>query len=283
MNVQEFAELAAGHALNALSPDDERAFLDALAEHPEWAGIVDADTATATALSEGVADVTPPPSIRAALLAQIAGQTPPAGNADAERADAESVDPEDVEPEPPLLPGLSAEEAALAPPVEPSTSTDMIQMVERRTWTRGVFALAASIVLLVALGFGAALVGELLTPKPAAVVALEQIEGAPDSQSAVGETADGAIVEAHWSESVAKAVVVTHDLPELESDQVYQAWFVRGETPVSAGTFEPGEGGSATALLSGGMDPGDIIALTVEPAGGSDAPTTDPIVAIPTA
>lgn len=281
MNVQEFAELAAGHALHALSPDDERAFLDALAEHPEWAGIVDADAATATALSEGVADVTPPPSIRAALLAQIGGDTPLA-EVDADRAETDNADA-DVEPELPLLPGLSAEEAALAPPVEPPTSTDMIQMAERRTWTRGVFALAASIVLLVALGFGAALVGELLTPKPAAVVALEQIESAPDSQSAVGETADGAIIEAHWSESVAKAVVVTHDLPELEADQVYQAWFVRGETPVSAGTFEPGDGGSATALLSGAMDVGDVIALTVEPAGGSEAPTTTPIVAIPTA
>lgn len=280
MNVQEFAELAAGHALHALSPDDERAFAAALAEHPEWAGIVDTDAATAVVLSEGVSEVAPPPSIRAALLAQIAQDSHVAETPSVLEADAAA----DTDPFAglPLLPAVTAEEAAQADPVEPPASTDMLQTVQRRTWTRGVFALAASIALLVALGFGAALVGELLTPKPAAVVALQQIEGAPDTQSAVGETEDGAVITAYWSDSVGKAVVVTDDLPELASDQVYQAWFVRGETPVPAGTFATDDG-SATALLSGGMATGDVIALTVEPAGGSEAPTTTPIVAIPTA
>ncbi len=53
MNVQEFAELAAGYALDALSPDDAEAFEAALAEHPEWASIVEADAATVADLAIG--------------------------------------------------------------------------------------------------------------------------------------------------------------------------------------------------------------------------------------
>ncbi|WP_404438075.1 hypothetical protein LG322_03745 [Microbacterium aerolatum] len=43
--------------------------------------------------------------------------------------------------------------------------------------------------------------------------------------------------------------------------------------------------GEATALLDGSMHEGDVIAVTVEQAGGSPTglPTTEPIIAIPTA
>ena len=54
MNEQEFAELSAGHALGALSGDDERAFRDALAAHPEWQHIVDLDLRTAGELADAV-------------------------------------------------------------------------------------------------------------------------------------------------------------------------------------------------------------------------------------
>lgn len=250
MNGEEFAELAAGHALNALSPEDERAYRSALVEHPEWADIALADAETAAVLAEGIAEVAPPPAVRAALLAAIA---------------------QPAEPEEP------------SPLADIPFSTEAIQTVQRRTWTRGVLALAASIVLLVALGFGAAYVGDLVAPKSAAVVALQEIENAPDAQTVVGAAADGGTVTAHWSGSLGKAVVVTDGLPALSSGEVYQAWFVRGETPVAAGVLETNAEGSTTALLSAEMHANDVIALTIEPAGGSEVPTTAPVVQIPTA
>ena len=66
--------------------------------------------------------------------------------------------------------------------------------------------------------------------------------------------------------------------------QAYELWFVRGDAPVSAGVFEADDE-TTTALLDGEMQPGDAIAVTVEQAGGSPsgAPTTDPIIVIPTA
>ena len=47
MNEKDFAELAAGAALDALSPDDQQRYHAALAAHPEWQSIVDADADSA--------------------------------------------------------------------------------------------------------------------------------------------------------------------------------------------------------------------------------------------
>ncbi|WP_458042376.1 MULTISPECIES: anti-sigma factor [Bacteria] len=255
MNEHEFAELAAGHALNALSPEDEAAFVAALAEHPEWEHHAYSDAATVAALSDSVAEVSPPPALRTDLLARIASvqQDHPAQVA---------------------APASSLESPA-AVPDEP----------RRRSWgPRAWFALAASLVLLVGVGGGAVVLAQQLN-RPVAVVALERIEAAPDGQEASTTLADGGQATVHWSESVGEVVFVSDGLPTLSDDQSYELWFVRDSGAIAAGVFEAGGDGDATALLAGSMSPGDIIAVTVEPAGGSPTgePTSDPILAIPTA
>ena len=255
MNEQEFAELAAGSALHALSPDDQNAFETARRQHPEWEHHVTADAETAALLADDVIDVAPPPALRGALLAQIAGASPMTSAGDAE------------------TPALRSDRRAAAP--EDSTP--------RRWGPRSWFALAASLVLLVGVGWGAVFVGERLNT-PASVVALDQIESAPDAQSETVSLSDGGEVTAHWSESLGKAVLVSDSLPDISADETFELWFVRDGAAVSAGTFTT-EDGAATALLDGSIESGDVIAVTVEPSGGSPTgqPTSDPIVAIETA
>lgn len=280
MNEEEFAELSAGHALGALSPEDERAYADALAAHPEWAAIVDVDAETVVVLAEGVADVAPPVDMRSRLLSRIARESA-APAADPTTAAAGAT--EDAPAVPPL-PEVPASIAADAPPA-PSAGppTEVVQAIERRTWTRGLFGLVASIVLLVGLGWGAGALANLWADPPA-VQALEEIEQAPDAESATAELADGGEATVHWSESLGKVVLVADGLPEIPSDRTFELWFVRGEEAISAGTFDA-SGAESTTLLTGAVEPGDTIAITVEQAGGSPDgdPTTDPIVAIPTA
>jgi anti-sigma-K factor RskA len=274
MDEKEFAELAAGAALNALSPADRQVFEAARRAHPEWERWVRADAATAAALADGVDDSLPPLTLRSTLLSRIA-TTPQVPAMDASVA-AAAVQPVRrwIEPTP-------AEEDQ--PPVEPPPPTAVIQAVSRRNWTRGIVALAASMVLLVALGLGAALLNDYIN-RPPEIVALQQIEGASDAQSATAEVTEGGTATAHWSESVGKVVLESQGLPDIADDQSFELWFVRGGTPFSAGTFEAADG-SATALLDGQMEPGDTIAVTIEPQGGSPTgePSTPPIVAIPTA
>lgn len=280
MNLDEFLELSAGHALHALSPSDERAFLDALDAHPEWAAIASADAATAASLADVPAELAPPRDLRARLLAQIADPT----EAEASAApDTPAAAAEDIAAAAVSRDDAPADENDAPPPsTEPAPSTEMMQTVQRRNWTRAIFGLAASMVLLVGLGWG---VGALsnLWQTPADVQALHRIEEAPDAQSASADLSDGTVATLHWSESVGSVVIVMDDLAALPADQTYELWFVRGDAPVSAGTFEA-SGARTTTELTGAMQPGDVVAVTVEPAGGSPsgAPTSDPIVAIPT-
>ncbi|WP_149083342.1 MULTISPECIES: anti-sigma factor [Microbacterium] len=257
MNEKDFAELAAGAALHALSADDERRYRRALTEHPEWAAQRDADDETAALLADGVAPVTPPAGVRAALLAQIA-QTP--------QQDGPAPDPA------PDQAAAMGAPAADEPAVRPA-----------RRWTRLAFALAACLALLVGVGIGAVALNDRLN-RPASVVALQEIESAGDAQKATVELDDGATATAHWSGSVGKAVLVTDGLPEAADGKTYELWFVRGEDPIPAGVFDV-DGGEATALLEGEMHAGDAIAVTVEQEGGSPSglPTTDPVIVIPTA
>lgn len=255
MDEREFAELAAGAALHALSPADQDAFEAARAQHPEWDHLVQADVATAAALADGVAETAPPPELRATLLSRLAST-----------------------PQLPADAGLADDALGADRPV----STAAADPRKRRRWTRALLALAASVALLAAIGVGAALVSDWLN-RPAAVVALEQIEDAPDAQSATADLSDGGTATAHWSESVGKVVLVSDALPGIAQDQSFEMWFVRDGSPIAAGTFEP-TSEPTTALLEGTMQPGDVIAVTVEPQGGSPTgqPSSAPIVTIPT-
>lgn len=256
MNANEFAELSAGYALGALSPADERAYLDALAAHPQWQTGADADVATSALMAGAVADVAPPAHLRDSILAKVAAS-----------------------------PVASAAPDAPAPAMETVTATASEASTRpNRRLGRLVFALAACLVLLAGVGIGAVSLSNWLN-RPAAVVALEQIEGAADARTASVELADGGVATAHWAPSVGQAVIVTDGIGSIPADKSFELWFVRGDAPISAGTFEVGDGGRATALLQGEMQAGDVIAVTIEPAGGSPngLPSTDPIVVIPTA
>lgn len=146
-----------------------------------------------------------------------------------------------------------------------------------------MLALAACLALLVGVGVGAVALNGLLN-RPAAVVALEQIQSADDAERASIEVESGGTATAYWSASLRSAVLVTDDIAATNEGETYELWFVRGDKPVSAGVFTVSSG-DATAALQGEMRAGDIIAVTVEPAGGSPTgqPTSDPVIVIPTA
>ncbi|MCK8478684.1 anti-sigma factor [Microbacterium aurugineum] len=264
MNEKDFAELAAGAALHSLSADDERRYLTALAEHPEWEDTVDEDAATAASLADPVEPVTAPAHIRSALLAQIVDLPQDGGT----RSDPDAT---------------SAITDVPAATQSDAIDTRAEQKPKQRRWTRSVFALAACLAVLVGVGIGAVALNQQLNP-PASVVALQEIEAAGDAEQATVALDDGGSATAHWSASVGKAVLVADGIPTPAEGETYELWFVRGDAPVSAGVFDV-DGGDATALLTGEMQAGDAIAVTVEQAGGSPTgqPTTDPVIVIPTA
>lgn len=77
-------------------------------------------------------------------------------------------------------------------------------------------------------------------------------------------------------------VVMAFDLPPIPSDKDYQLWFMleKGD-PVSAGLLAPGPGGSQFGTIPIPRDLENIkgAAISLEPKGGSPAPTLDQIQA----
>lgn len=74
------------------------------------------------------------------------------------------------------------------------------------------------------------------------------------------------------------SVFSARDLPALTSDEVYQLWVVDDGGARSAGVLTVASGRASAELAD--LPDGATIAMTVEPAGGSTQPTTDPVVAL---
>ena len=72
--------------------------------------------------------------------------------------------------------------------------------------------------------------------------------------------------------------MVVSGLPDPGAGRTYQAWYLKGQTAVSAGTFALGAQGITVVGMSATAGPVSAVALTIEPAGGSDHPTSQPIV-----
>ena len=77
-----------------------------------------------------------------------------------------------------------------------------------------------------------------------------------------------------YSPTEDQGVLVASEMPDVDADKTYELWLIHDGTPVNAGLFRPGEGGTAVAAVDGTSVRGATkIAVTVEPAGGSRKPT----------
>ncbi len=152
------------------------------------------------------------------------------------------------------------EEIAVTPQI--GAAPNVVPLTPRRnrvaTWAMGV----AAVLLAVAVGT------VFLQLRDQGVV--ESIATAPDAETVVLE-GDG--IEARFTYSVleGKGFLVPGSLPNVASERTYQLWLIDSEGPTSAGLFEPKERFVVVSDVVGGV----TLGVTVEPAGGSPAPTTD--------
>jgi anti-sigma-K factor RskA len=74
-----------------------------------------------------------------------------------------------------------------------------------------------------------------------------------------------------------KAVLMAEDMPRVPENKTYQIWVIEGDVTQPSGLFEP-DGETVAAVVEKPLDEDDVIAVTIEPDGGSRQPTTDPML-----
>ena len=195
------------------------------------------------------------------LLAETTSTTPPASLRDRILADIETV-----RPLPPLAPAPEPADDVETPAVAP----------HRRRRMLGSLVAAAAVVA--ALGAGGIVWhpwtdGSSQGPN---LTAADRVKNAPDAVT-VTRKVDGGEATIVASKSLNQFVVTTKGLPALPAGKIYEMWLQdadHGMVPVSGGLMTAAD---ATVVLKGDVANALAAGITVEPAGGSTVPTSDPV------
>ncbi|WP_062522814.1 anti-sigma factor [Demequina silvatica] len=243
--------LIGAYAVDAVTPD-ERADFDAhLAACEDCATeLVGLREAAATL---GAAEATAPPAaLRARVMDQV-GRTA-------------------------QLPPVAGDDARVTPRAE---VTGASSPRERRGWPRLAVAAAVAAVLAVGGLAGSTLLGQrdsTSEDQRALEKDVMMVTSAPDAHAM-----DLGLGSAHlvMSDKMGSVVAMGEDCPEPEDGMEYQLWVVMEDGSKHAGpTFMPDPDGSFMTLMEMDMEGVAAFAVTEEPAGGSDQPTTDVVAEV---
>ncbi|MFJ6793767.1 anti-sigma factor [Streptomyces sp. NPDC091268] len=97
---------------------------------------------------------------------------------------------------------------------------------------------------------------------------------APDARTVHGKAANGALTTVVASDRQNKAVFTAANLPAPGAGKTYQLWLDHDGTMRPAGLIDH----DGTVVLAGNPADAGAVGLTLEPAGGSPRPTTDPLL-----
>jgi anti-sigma-K factor RskA len=253
MSHEKFDELKDAYALGALPEDELREFEEYLRVHPERQSEVDELTSIAALLAVSPADQEPPKKLRRSVMAMVNAE---AANSRRERRRASSP-----------------------------------------SWRASLDDLRDAFPARIALGAAAMLVVGLLSWNVLLQSEVRDLSGQNSELQAQVEEARSGASEARvlamqgqgeMSEANAevidfegndRVILVAENVPSIPDDRTFQIWVIDEGGPKPSGVFEPG-GDAVAAVVSQPIEDAQTIAVTVEPAGGSPQPTTDPMLSV---
>lgn len=203
-------------------------------------------------------DTPPPASLRDSVLEGISQvrPLPPLTDDDAETSEPAGG----ATPQPIPIPGVASGRPAHA---------------RRRRW---VPALAAAAAVLAAIGAGAVITqpwqDEDRTEQVPTVA--EQVLQAEDARQATIRFDDGSSATVTHSRSEGRAVIQTEDMAPPPEGKVYELWLQGPEGDMAPAGLMP-EDPDQTMVLDGNATEARAVGITVEPEGGSEEPTSEPI------
>lgn len=242
MQRDRFDEMMEAYALNALPDDERREFEEYLSDHPERQAEVDELNNIAGLLALSPAEHEPSPELRRNLMAVVEGEARDS-RAATRRANHRST---------------------------------LVRIREIFSPTR--LALGAAALLVIGLFSWNLLLMDRMDDLRSEVADVQRENPPTDDSQMVRLKGSGAMRDAQV-ELVRledeRAVLVAEKLPPIGEDETLQVWVIKDDVPKPAGLFEPG-GEMVSTPVKGSLRGADMVAITVEPAGGSPAPTTDP-------
>ena len=105
----------------------------------------------------------------------------------------------------------------------------------------------------------------------------DRVRAAADAETYTQSFPDGSKATLVRSRSQNAAVLTTVDMAAAPTGSIYELWLIHDDQMVPAGLMS---GGDHEVLLEGDAASANGFGITVEPDGGSEEPTTDPIVAV---
>jgi len=253
------------YVLHALSDTENAEFESMLAESEEARAEVTELADTAVELGLSVAPVDPPSALRARIMDQL-----------------------DATPQLAPLSGpvRSAAVAAAAPAAAAASSPIGLaeQRARRRWYARPVTTLLAAAAAVALIFGGGVAVNAVIQGQQASVMAsqINQIQAAADYRRATVKVSTGGTATVIWAVSLQRSAIMVQGVDKLPGNKTYELWYIGKKGPTPAGTFNA-DGSLQSVMLEGKMAEGDMIGVTVEPAGGSKKPTTTPIAVVTTA
>jgi hypothetical protein len=100
-----------------------------------------------------------------------------------------------------------------------------------------------------------------------------QIQQSPTIQLAGSWADQGANAELAFIDED-QVILVAKNMPSVPDDRTCQIWVIKGDAPEPSGLFQP-DGNMTATPVTNSIEKADTIAVTVEPAGGSEQPTGD--------
>lgn len=285
-SMAELRDMAPAYVLGGLSAEENIAFERALAASHELTQEVDAYKHVVTQIGT-VRELSPPPAIRARFLDKIATQKTQAGATPAAAAPATLAPPAEPEKRPFTV------STGGAPAAKPSTD----QPQRERSWLTAVIAigLAASLVFAIQRNSQVTSLSTQLAQRDSILAArtmqlaqtdstlntILEAEGNLVLVNLVAAPQNGPSIQFFWNVKQRRGVMRTAGLQPAEAGRIYQLWLIKDGKPVPSRIFNTGadnkslESGIELPTTTAGVT---AVAITLEPAGGSQQPTTTPFL-----
>ena len=238
MNNERFEDLKDAYVLGALPEEERLSFEDYLAAHPERQAEIDELGALAGLLAFSPQEQVPSPELRSRVMEVVEAEAEP-----------------------------------------------------RRVRRRSALAKVGDYlgVRTLALGAAALLVIGLLSWNVLLQDQVQDLQGQVEDARNQRQVQQSRTIELQgsWAEQGANAevafirknrvILVAKNMPSVPEDQTCQIWVISDDEPKPSGLFQP-DGNMTAAPITNSITNADVIAVTVEPAGGSKKPTSDPVL-----